>query len=231
MAYSGLGHLVSSDLFKLMPGNFDQTEKFTVDGLGGVMDEVTVDNSGITRPCTIRSFEFGQLKSTVADTVVPPGGRVEGPYPKFMFQTFDPAGNVVTKSVEESYRVSHDTLSVTTRSGSRSYYGADDRLRYVQVQRWHYTPENQVVPSSRSGVWEEYRYDALGRRVALAAIKEGLCAGGPTDCRSYHDQFVWAGDQLIGERRDTTEVGTGSSDHYGIVVYTHASGIDQPAGR
>ena len=46
------------------------------------------------------------------------------------------------------------------------------------------------------GVFEEYRYDALGRRILLRARR--TCTG---KCQSIIQRFVWDGDRLLYETR------------------------------
>ena len=51
-----------------------------------------------------------------------------------------------------------------------------------------------------AGVWEEYRYDALGRRVMVRTRTDGgLCNYEAWGCRPAVTTFVWAGDQLLWE--------------------------------
>ncbi|HYW13389.1 MAG TPA: RHS repeat-associated core domain-containing protein [Longimicrobium sp.] len=109
----------------------------------------------------------------------------------------------------------------------RSYYGADERLRYFQERdlRGGTTPKED-------GVWEEYRYDPLGRRVMVNARTAGLCNTGTAfQCASATTRMVWAGDQLLWEIRGPSESPgetAGPSDAYGTVAYAHAGGIDRP---
>jgi RHS repeat-associated protein len=82
------------------------------------------------------------------------------------------------------------------------------------------------------GVWEEYRYDPLGRRVLVNTRTKGLCTTGTAfRCASATTRMVWAGDQLLWEIRQPSEspgenITSGGS--YGTVSYTHAGGIDRP---
>ncbi len=85
------------------------------------------------------------------------------------------------------------------------------------------------------GTFDEYRYDALGRRVLVRSRKEGLATA--PDMSSYVDRFIWAGDQLIGEFRAPGGHQASASDMeddaatgrlYGRVGYIHAGGIDRP---
>jgi RHS repeat-associated protein len=88
------------------------------------------------------------------------------------------------------------------------------------VQRYAATFQefNQLAVPERRGVFEEYRYDPLGRRVMVYSRRPnpGLC-NNTTLCVSSTDLFVWNGDQLHGERYR----GSWRS-------YVHGLGIDRP---
>ena len=71
------------------------------------------------------------------------------------------------------------------------------------VQRY-----NDLTSSSKAiGTWEEYRYDALGRRIFTRARRDALAkpdssnalcqdqSGG--SCGSYAERALWDGDQLL----------------------------------
>lgn len=83
-------------------------------------------------------------------------------------------------------------------TATRTYYAADNRL--VAVQKYH------ASDAGRSGAWEEFRYDALGRRV-LSRSRRGdngdplllLCNIGT--CGGYVERTVWDGDQVLYELR------------------------------
>ena len=82
------------------------------------------------------------------------------------------------------------------------------------------------------GVWEEYRYDPLGRRVLVNTRTKGLCTTSQSfSCASATTRMVWAGDQLLWEIRRSSESPderVGPAAAYGTVSYTHAGGIDRP---
>jgi RHS repeat-associated protein len=126
----------------------------------------------------------------------------------------------------------------------RSYYGADERV--------HATQRIDEGSGGNRGVWEEYRYDPLGRRVLVRAVRQGqvtpassgytiqVCTGTGTACVSTVTRYVWAGDQVLWEMRspgadgqnleNTTALGAGpgQSHLFGRVSYLHAGGIDRP---
>ena len=68
----------------------------------------------------------------------------------------------------------------------------------------------------------------------MRSNRNHLCGGSATECISHVTRMVWAGDQLLWELRtraaptDNLEVESSSGDLYGVVSYTHATGIDRP---
>jgi RHS repeat-associated protein len=114
-----------------------------------------------------------------------------------------------------------------------SYYGADDQLR---IYNRHL---GVGLVSAAGGVYEEYRYDALGRRVLVRS----RCTGDQqaASCQSYVQRTVWDGDQVLYEIRAKGKDGTlahemefdnagalGPENVHGRVAYVHAAGIDRP---
>jgi RHS repeat-associated protein len=147
-------------------------------------------------------------------------------YPEWTTRTYDLSGNVEWARRERMgdgggiARVVHEVLS-------RSYYSAEDRLRYFNETDVQLT--GQVI--ERRGVWEEYRYDPLGRRVLVNTRRAGLCDANSFLCASATTRFVWAGDQLLWEVKTASESAgetAGAPEAYGVVSYFHAGGIDRP---
>ena len=132
----------------------------------------------------------------------------------------------------------------TLQEHTRSYYRADGRLVAVDRQRCrtqlHYTGTGGAgtstplcvawdpVAGHDPAVFEEYRYDALGRRVLVRARPSSECA--PQHCPATMDRFVWDGDQILQEIRAgaVPESDDPSGVSFGRVAYTHAGGIDHP---
>jgi RHS repeat-associated protein len=85
--------------------------------------------------------------------------------------------------------------------------------------------------SYEHGAWDEYWYDALGRRVLVRARREtALCnAVSGNECVSFVQRTVWDGSQVLYEERTSgLDAVTGGAPSYGTVGYVHALGIDQP---
>jgi len=123
------------------------------------------------------------------------------------------------------------------------YYQADGKLRVFERHMGDLYQHSNDFPSySARGVHEEYRYDALGRRVLVWARRGPLC--NQEGCESTVQRFVWDGNQLVYETRGRGADSTSSvalenespfgdgerlqPNAYGEVVYTHAGGIDRP---
>lgn len=115
---------------------------------------------------------------------------------------------------------------------SRSFYGADQRLRVVQKNEM--TRQEAVT---LTGVWEEYRYDPLGRRIMVRSNAEELCNANDDQCVSHITRYVWSGDRILWALRaraqdgDNLESRSTTGDMYGIVSYTHGGGIDRRTVR
>jgi YD repeat-containing protein len=75
-----------------------------------------------------------------------------------------------------------------------SYFDAEERLRIFN-RHVDYGPV-----SGPGGVYEEYRYDALGRRV-LVRSRCTADQTGDGNCRGYVERTIWDGDQVLYEIR------------------------------
>jgi RHS repeat-associated protein len=123
----------------------------------------------------------------------------------------------------------------------RSYYGADEKLRVVDRRVCNYGSvgggpvECLTPPSASRPTFEEYRYDALGRRVLTRTDQTFACSA---NCIDGVTRTVWDGDQVLYEIRRPmasaeTETGvvpdgTLHPHQYGRVGYTHGGGLDKP---
>src|SRR5690606_29495388 len=129
---------------------------------------------------------------------------------------------------------------------SRSYYDAAGRLRVTN------THDGIHAATGPGGVWEEYRYDALGRRVLVRSRRLAGTVpqpGGAGNPWSYTERTLWDGDRIVAELRgdgsggatvgDIESPGTGGivqngDAPWGSVQYIHAlgsaasGGIDMP---
>ncbi|HEY0017654.1 MAG TPA: RHS repeat-associated core domain-containing protein [Longimicrobium sp.] len=228
--YSALGMLAATDWENVDNAGF-QAEEFGTDPLGNVYWRRA--GAQINRP---------RLPSYV--TMYQPGvGRVsrvakaeaENPqndvfYPETTTRTYDASGNAAMGVHEVYGALSSLQMGVVRHARSKSFYSADQRLRYFQENVL--TGGNTVA---KQGVWEEYRYDPLGRRVLVRSNRDDLCSGGGSGaCVSHVTRFVWSGDQLLWELRLDSKPGANleaaytTGPYHGRVSYFHAGGIDRP---
>ena len=103
----------------------------------------------------------------------------------------------------------------------------------MAVQRYSYRSAG-----FQDGTWEEYRYDALGRRVFTRARREpsttyDATVSGPLSvsstvpvCRSFTERVWWDGDQSLVEKR--TAEGTSDVSNSGLLGNIHALTLDEP---
>ena len=136
------------------------------------------------------------------------------------------------------------------RNASERYYGPDQRLLFQQVVRDSVEqlqaetgPTGVGVARGQRGAWEEYWYDALGRRVLKRTRTDSLCQTGVNAevCFSTMERYVWDGDQLLYElrfdggdnqsinlNRTASTTSEGRKEQFGWLAYTHGAGIDAP---
>ncbi len=153
---------------------------------------------------------------------------------------FDHSGNRYKSSVAERVWEGYNVQERT-----RLYYGADEKLRVVDRQRcFTYVDEHQQSApvcvawqqqmKKDPSAFEEYRYDALGRRVLVRRRLDPACQ---VECTSTIERFVWDGDDILAEIRAPGQDGTSAASlesdnstgaQYGRVLYTHGMGIDAP---
>jgi hypothetical protein len=132
-------------------------------------------------------------------------------------KTNDNSGNQ-----ETTYQYATQDGAVQRLENGRSYYGMDERLRVFQ----QYVDRPGGPQGTSTGLWEEYRYDPLGRRVGVRTLRPMPMCNQPSECFATTTYFVWAGDQLLWEVRDAADPAPAQAD--GIVSYFHAGGIDRP---
>ena len=79
--------------------------------------------------------------------------------------------------------------------------------------------------STRSGTWEEYHYDPLGRRISVRERRDSLANG--ANMESALTLVVWDGPQILYELRSPDGLG-GPARRYGTVGYLHGRDLDAP---
>jgi hypothetical protein len=182
-------------------------EEYRGDPLGHVYQSRTRGSqSGSTDPVvhlsTYRlgsSALSGRTAALLWDTVSNPHYDND---PDTTYSKLDLAGNAVVSGTASWRFTTGETEPLTftfaARSGTTSYYGADEKLRYLKrIGR----RAGGVGGDIYDGTFDEYWYDALGRRVLVRSLREGLCQGSPSGCESTVERTVWAGDQVLYEIR------------------------------
>jgi RHS repeat-associated protein len=109
------------------------------------------------------------------------------------------------------------TSPATYTEWTRSWYGADEKLRFVDRRTCYVfqpdghpaacNPNKEPMPSARPA-FEEYRYDALGRRVLVRSRQHYACT---TRCQSTLRRIVWDGDQVLAEIQAPGYTGTSAA--------------------
>lgn len=221
--YSGLGQVIATDR------NSDvrrYSEGWTPDALGNWYEKRSSSGSG-----GIRQLQYGYQ---------PGVGRLLNAWKPneawekedTLMQRHDRAGNVYW-----DHAIQRVSYSVFHEWPTHSYYSIDQKL--VALQR-STSGQQDVGP----GVFEEYRYDALGRRVLRRTVHDFWCPStvqNDSRCFSTVERIVWDGDQVLYEIRypDGDTVSTASLERdtvtinsvlapYGRATYTNGPGLDHP---
>ena len=247
--YSGMGHLISLSYSR--PGNVTDTALYVL-GTGQTVGQ---------------SFHFDPLGNAYSHGASSAGGLGFGD----RFSTNSTGTSVyksVTARLDSTFDVGvkrsfvYDSAGNTIlmyQSGTNgplddraSWYSAGGRLRFAE---WRHA-DNYGSSPPWSDTFEEYRYDALGRRVLV--ISQRNCAYG-TDSTLFANcqvgrvgRTVWDGSRELWEiqmpygrwgssslENDTSPVAyyagydyqglwADPSPLFGRVAYTHAGGVDQP---
>jgi RHS repeat-associated protein len=233
--YSALGAVLATTNGTGSATGGTTTEKFTVDALG---------NRLWTEQTNIKPSTHPDVNGTRNLTLDSDGRvyQVSAPYyPTYSYTkdvTYDGSGNTyTTKVIETDYYASGSLWDA-----SINYYDAGDRLRGFNRHIGPGSVSDDARPGQR-GVFEEYFYDALGRRVMVRSRRGSGCStSGDAECSSYLERTVWDGDQVAFERRAPGSTSTNVYDMetqspsgpmstgypFGSVGYLHAGGIDQP---
>jgi RHS repeat-associated protein len=214
VAYTGLGAVVASQVQRGITWNL---EEFRPDGLGNVRYQRTRYAEDQTRPGAWSHYTGTGLldaRSGVFPADCPTGTI----HIDTLYQAADGAGNVSRSG--EHRRSGCDNNAGNFQTVTNSYYSADHRLAVVQRN----SDQAGTAPS-----WEEYWYDALGRRVLTRSRHQIPTCYYPLRCADFVERTVWDGDQLLAEQRSSwLDVIGGGAPDFGTVRYVHLLGIDQP---
>jgi YD repeat-containing protein len=241
--YTGLGSVVRTEGVThefYAPSSWSiHPNDLSVDPLGNVVYSPvhSSQNVIVAYPTETRtSYSWSGAVTTVitGDTIVSQGG-VDGTAQTKEFRISaegsfmaDGSGNQALSSrytVREWHQYDPMAPLRTVQEFTRSYYGWDGKLRVVD-QTKHYCHAGWCdsfefgdgVLVEPPAVFEEYRYDALGRRIMVRGRPDPRCT--LAGCEVYLDTYVWDGAQILSEWRQGPAGGR--------VTYTHGPGIDAP---
>ena len=211
------------------------TEKFTVDAIGNRRSTEAKNMRPTWHPDVdgIRNSSYnsgGQLTNLTAPS------QTSGFYSNKQI-TYDGSGNV---SLSERTEMDYFGGGAVMWDVTASYYDAGDRLRVVNRAIGPYA-NDESHPGERN-VFEEYRYDALGRRISTRSRRTSSCSSSLAECASVVQRTVWDGDHVLMEIRtpggtnetltnmeSNSPVGSSTNNYpYGTVIYLHGGGMDQP---
>ncbi|MGH7649885.1 MAG: RHS repeat-associated core domain-containing protein, partial [Gemmatimonadaceae bacterium] len=233
--YSALGTLWSSIREnKHDPGFFKNDERFVADAMGNVVLRVvhransslpTIDSTA-----TIFARRTGRLLVTSG--------------------TSGQSATAYTAAGERDSSISQPRFSTSASTADRYYYRPDGLLIAVDHRSCIIHPNTACVLNGLTqfelptGAFEEYRYDALGRRVLTRTLTDSVCATAP--CVNAIMQVVFDGAQIAAEIRapatalDSVAVGDSrgiqlppppngaGAAFYGTVAYLNGPELDQP---
>jgi len=224
--YSGLGHLLSLGYVR-PPGGFYSAitrdnilEGFTLDPLGNTSTSTTAITSGQSffafggswseMHWTNASSRFNAQTARI-DSTTDANGRYKFAY--------DSAGNT-----RASYQASSPGSTLADRF---SFYGADGLLRAAEA-RDAFTSNDWMSPAGWHLTFEEYRYDALGRRVLVMDRRRCYVGGSQTvydPClRSRVRRTVWDG------TRELWEIQMPAQPQDGAWIENDVNPVNYPAG-
>lgn len=239
--YSGLGQMVAmrkwySELAQQV------LEEFRGDALANVQwkryrrDTISLANLAVYQATTGRLVELTQQPTTPQT------------FPDIDSSRYDPSGNrdVWLEGQNSAGKFPYYGLPITQSpyaySATHTYYDADQRLRLLDRRPGAF---DTADVAHTTGPSEDYRYDALARRVLVRSRHDSVCAHTTwTPCSSIYsaiERTVWDGDQVLYEirypgadnisntnlERDTPTI-PAQETPFGRVAYTHGLGIDRP---
>lgn len=197
-------------------------EQMALDALGNVR---TRSDKSYTDPNDPTSWA-GDNKTMTYETGS--GRLLSAGAPQDLYR-YDLAGN--------NYFYQHQTnTSVGTMERGARYYAADDRLAASDVETSFSCYQNSCYKT----FFEEYWYDALGRRV-LRRSRAAVSCPSQNNCRSVIQRTVWDGNEILYETQypgwdnvsaDALELDTVTTipdgRFAGRVAYTNGPQLDQP---
>jgi RHS repeat-associated protein len=246
--YSGLGHLTTNytKQYGQLQGfpitdTYATGEQQSYDALGNMYSAFTADTVWYNNTPT--SITWRNRLATYQSSV----GRLlsEASAQGVKTYRYDPAGNL-------EFTMREGSGTSTPREDRFTYYGADQRVRAAD---YRYVTYGNTDQSPEKWVFEQYRYDALGRRIWVRTYRE--CNNfNPQNTAEYLQcststlrRTIWNESEELVEiqvpggstetsstlegddqqwRRLRDAAGNDPNLFFGRVVYTAGLGIDQP---
>ena len=227
--YSGLGAILARERHD--GSTLWESEEFRVEAFGNVLVSRAgySDKGGAQDPRYSTLGRRGALLSR--STTGAPVRELDQ-----LAQTIDIDGNVY-RSQDLVQRVVDNHWTMDTPA--IDYYDAEGRLRAAQRYAWY--SDNAGSPATLNGSFDEYRYDALGRRVMVISHRgdgaglPGCTAAGMSICETLCNsagcvnsvtRSIWDGNQLIREDKVPYPDGSPTAPYYGSVEYVHGLELD-----
>jgi RHS repeat-associated protein len=260
-AYSGLGSLAQSTRGPVNCTE-DHTETWSLDALAniasyrdgaipacdgcGTLDTVNVSN--VYQPATGRLVSFtrsGINKSPFVPDQDPKPFWTSGANGQ---NGFDRSGNMYWTATWgvlhywwfNTFTGGYSRTDYSQTTASASYFSAGQMLRVMDKRSSDtYNPSDPVYGYS---AFEEYRYDALGRRILRRSRDGSSCTDPPKCYRQLIQRFVWDGSHILAEiqypggdgvspsdlERDTVTIMNNSARYWGRVLYVNGSDLNRP---
>ncbi|MDP9348066.1 MAG: hypothetical protein M3P24_02840, partial [Gemmatimonadota bacterium] len=242
-AYTGLGSLAWFHVGRRYE-NAASEEEFTSDALGNrrLIARRELGGTTILKPSVVHEHFYEPGTGRLLRTV----GALDNPnnWPDDSSRVFyDAAGNKERATAWRIVNLADELYELEERAAF--YYDAEQRLRVVDRRTCIIDANgcNRKKPPHYQDrpTFEEYRYDALGRRILVRTRSEWACGN---YCLNALQRFVWDGSQILYEvsapggtsataaqmEQDTGfAVAYNAGFHpYGRVAYTLGQEIDRP---
>lgn len=222
--YSALGTLWVSTRDNRQISVFQNDEHFLADAMGNATIRKVDRSSGgaPTRDSIVTTYQLGTGRILAQHTV-----------------TGATAGDTILYTLAGDRQYQSGRSGNTNGTAAHYYYRADGLLIAVDNRTCTSTgsgciPHDLYVPQL-SGAFEDYRYDALGRRVLVRTRMDSVCDG--QNCLGSMMWVVFDGSAIAAEIRgpgrdglpvDSLEGGPGSGAFYGTVDYLNGPNLDEP---
>lgn len=180
--YNGLGTVVFSTGWHRLTGEITN-ETFTADAFANVTQTRVEDSGGPVETTSTYEPRVGWLRNVTRNNV---SSFVET-------NDYDASGSRSRSIRRKVYPTGVSQFTVVNED-IKSYYDAAERLSMIDKRTSSNLPR---LPKEHASALDEYRYDALGRRVLVWSRR----AGCGTVCPSVIERYVWDGDQILFEIR------------------------------